>query len=324
MPCEARGLPGNFTVTWFRENHAVRSIPWLESRTLLKRDGTLVISPVHSDDRGLYSCEVTNGIGEPQRASAYIEVECKFFLDVGDCETIVHFFPFFFFFKDPARVTFTPTVQYLPLRLSGVVRCHVEAHPLFQFITWTKDKRIFDPFETPNVGVLKNGSLLFEKVLGRSKGRWADVAKSASCLGDTRKSRALYLHAVQRARNCRLVGHHGSAGQRTADIRDSTQTHIPAQDRRWRPDGLRGSRNPQSPRHLEKSTLQFLSFFFCFLEIVENPLWFSFANWMDRWTGGLCLATAPGRNLAYWLWPNSGGRISATTNVTSPTKWLHW
>lgn len=77
MPCEARGLPGNFSVTWYRENHAVRSIPWLESRTLLKRDGTLVISPVHSDDRGLYSCEVTNGIGDPQRASAYIEVECK-------------------------------------------------------------------------------------------------------------------------------------------------------------------------------------------------------------------------------------------------------
>ncbi|XP_032791333.2 protein turtle isoform X2 [Daphnia magna] len=148
MPCEARGLPGNFSVTWFRENHAVRSIPWLESRTLLKRDGTLVISPVHSDDRGLYSCEVTNGIGDPQRASAYIEVEY------------------------PARVTFTPTVQYLPLRLSGVIRCHVEAHPPFQFITWTKDKRIFDPFEMPNVGVLKNGSLLFEKVTQENQGRY--------------------------------------------------------------------------------------------------------------------------------------------------------
>ena len=77
MPCEARGLPGNLSVTWFRESHAIRSIPWLESRTLFKKDGSLVISPVHSDDRGLYSCEVTNGIGEPQRASAYIEVECK-------------------------------------------------------------------------------------------------------------------------------------------------------------------------------------------------------------------------------------------------------
>lgn len=73
----------------------------------------------------------------------------------------------FLAYADPARVTFTPTVQYLPLRLSGVVRCHVEANPPFQFITWTKDKRIFDPFETPNVGVLKNGSLLFEKVQAR-------------------------------------------------------------------------------------------------------------------------------------------------------------
>lgn len=53
------------------------------------------------------------------------------------------------------------------MRLSGVVRCHVEANPPFQFITWTKDKRIFDPFETPNVGVLKNGSLLFEKVINQ-------------------------------------------------------------------------------------------------------------------------------------------------------------
>ncbi len=78
LPCEARGLPGNISVTWYRENHAVRSIPWLESRALLKKDGALVISSIHSDDRGLYTCEVTNGIGEPQRASAYIEVECNF------------------------------------------------------------------------------------------------------------------------------------------------------------------------------------------------------------------------------------------------------
>ena len=77
LPCEAVGLPGNFSVTWFRENHAIRSLPWLESRTLVKRNGTLVISPLHADDRGLYTCEITNGIGDPQRASAYIEVECK-------------------------------------------------------------------------------------------------------------------------------------------------------------------------------------------------------------------------------------------------------
>ena len=72
----------------------------------------------------------------------------------------------------PARVTFTPTIQYLPHRMSGVVRCHVEANPPFQFITWTKDKRIFDQFEKPNVVVLKNGSLLFEKVTLENQGRY--------------------------------------------------------------------------------------------------------------------------------------------------------
>jgi len=148
MPCEARGLPGNFTVTWLRDNHAVRSIPWLVSRTLLKSDGTLLISPVHSDDRGLYTCHVTNGIGQPQRASAYFEVEY------------------------PARVTFTPSVQYLPLHLEGVIRCHVEAYPPEQFVTWTKGKRIFNPSEIPDVVIMRNNSLLFKKVTKEIQGEY--------------------------------------------------------------------------------------------------------------------------------------------------------
>ena len=48
---------------------------------------------------------------------------------------------------DPARVVFTPTIQYLPVHLSGIIHCHIESNPPFQFITWTKDKRIFDPYE---------------------------------------------------------------------------------------------------------------------------------------------------------------------------------
>ena len=65
---------------------------------------------------------------------------------------------------DPARVVFTPTIQYLPLALSGVIHCHIESHPPFQFITWTKDKRIFDPFEMDEIQTLTNGSLLITKV----------------------------------------------------------------------------------------------------------------------------------------------------------------
>ncbi len=48
-----------------------------------------------------------------------------------------------------------------------------------------------------------------------------------------------------------------------------------------------------SPRVTWRRVLQFLSL------KIEDPLWFSFTNWMDRWTDGLCLVTVPGRNLAY-------------------------
>ena len=66
--------------------------------------------------------------------------------------------------SDPSRVVYTPTIQYLPLHLSGVIHCHIESHPPFQFITWTKDKRIFDPFEMEEIQTLTNGSLLITKV----------------------------------------------------------------------------------------------------------------------------------------------------------------
>ena len=69
-----------------------------------------------------------------------------------------------FIISDPSRVVYTPTIQYLPLHLSGIIQCHIESHPPFQFITWTKDKRIFDPFEMEEIQTLTNGSLLITKV----------------------------------------------------------------------------------------------------------------------------------------------------------------
>lgn len=45
-------------------------------RTIKRPDGTLVIDPLMSEDIGKYTCEVSNGIGTPQSASAYLNVEC--------------------------------------------------------------------------------------------------------------------------------------------------------------------------------------------------------------------------------------------------------
>ncbi|KAG7213388.1 hypothetical protein KM043_002681 [Ampulex compressa] len=146
--CEAKALPGNVTVRWFREGAPVTELSALDTRVSIKMDGSLIINPVSADDSGQYLCEVTNGIGEPQSASAYLNVEY------------------------PAKVTFTPTVQYLPFRLAGVVQCYIKANPPLQYVTWTKDKRLVEPYLTTEVVVMNNGSLLFTRVNENHQGRY--------------------------------------------------------------------------------------------------------------------------------------------------------
>ncbi|XP_049825329.1 protein turtle isoform X3 [Aethina tumida] len=146
--CEAKAQPGNVTVRWYREGAPVKDVSSLETRVTIRRDGSLVINPVSSDDSGQYMCEVSNGIGEPQSASAYLNVEY------------------------PAKVTFTPTVQYLPFRLAGVVQCYIKANPPLQYVTWTKDKRLLEPYQTKDIVIMNNGSLLFTRVNENHQGRY--------------------------------------------------------------------------------------------------------------------------------------------------------
>ncbi|XP_017760101.1 PREDICTED: protein turtle-like isoform X1 [Eufriesea mexicana] len=138
--CEAKALPDNLTVRWFREGAPVTEVSALDTRVSINQNGTLIIDPVSADDSGQYLCEITNGIGEPQSASAYLNVEYS------------------------AKVTFTPTVQYLPFRLAGVVQCHIKANPAVQYVTWTKDKRLLEPYQTKDIVMMNNGSLLFPRV----------------------------------------------------------------------------------------------------------------------------------------------------------------
>ncbi|XP_059221864.1 protein turtle isoform X2 [Stomoxys calcitrans] len=146
--CEAKAMPGNVTVRWFREGSPVREVASLETRITIRKDGSLIINPVGADDSGQYLCEVTNGIGDPQSASAYLNIEY------------------------PAKVTFTPTVQYLPFRLSGVVQCYIKSNPQLQYVTWTKDKRLLEPYQMKDIVVMANGSLLFTHVNEEHQGRY--------------------------------------------------------------------------------------------------------------------------------------------------------
>ncbi|XP_044593030.1 protein turtle-like isoform X3 [Cotesia glomerata] len=146
--CEAKALPGNVTVRWFREGAPVTEVSALDTRVSIRMDGSLVINPVSADDSGFYLCEVTNGIGEPQSATAYLNVEY------------------------PAKVTFTPTIQFLPFRLAGVVQCYIKANPPLQYVTWTKDKRLLEPYQTKDIVIMNNGSLLFTRVNENHQGKY--------------------------------------------------------------------------------------------------------------------------------------------------------
>nr|WKY18272.1 turtle-like protein IGSF9 [Penaeus vannamei] len=149
FPCEAKALPGNVTVIWKREGVAIDKLSWLDIRAIVRKDGALVINPTSADDGGFFTCEVSNGIGTPQRATAYLNVEY------------------------PARVTYTPTVQYLPFRQQGIIKCFIKSNPPIQFVTWIKDKRLFDAEKENTVVKLNNGSLLITKVNQSHQGRYS-------------------------------------------------------------------------------------------------------------------------------------------------------
>ena len=65
MACEGEGTPGNLSIAWYRGDKRIHSVDGLSGRAQVTKEGMLVIS------------ELTNGIGRPQRATAYLAIECK-------------------------------------------------------------------------------------------------------------------------------------------------------------------------------------------------------------------------------------------------------
>lgn len=70
----------------------------------------------------------------------------------------------------PARISYSPPVQYLPLGLSGMIRCFVQANPQVEFFTWTLNNQQFDPNIDQNVERLLNGSILIKSVTKQYEG----------------------------------------------------------------------------------------------------------------------------------------------------------
>ena len=101
FPCQGEAKPANITTNWFKwlpiktprkrnyyaprnpdfDVKPLRSINSLAGRFQIKSDGSLEISDVTASDEGKFECRITNGIGKPISASAYLAVECKLSLN---------------------------------------------------------------------------------------------------------------------------------------------------------------------------------------------------------------------------------------------------
>ena len=75
--CHGEANPKNVSVRWYKDGKRIKAIADLDRRTATRVNGTLVFSKVVAGDEGMYTCEVTNGIGKPITASAHLAVECK-------------------------------------------------------------------------------------------------------------------------------------------------------------------------------------------------------------------------------------------------------
>ena len=76
--CEGEGTPGNLSVAWYRNNIPITRVASMDGRVNVQTSGNLIINPVKAEDADSYVCEVTNGIGRPQRATANLEVTCEY------------------------------------------------------------------------------------------------------------------------------------------------------------------------------------------------------------------------------------------------------
>ncbi len=97
----------------------------------------------------------------------------------------------FLLISDAARVTFTPTTQYIPRGLQGVIKCFIESNPEIQYVSWTKDKRMHDPFAVPGIMAMENGSILIDRVTEEHAGDY--VCKPFNIHGSAGASEVMHV-----------------------------------------------------------------------------------------------------------------------------------
>ncbi|KAF7270305.1 hypothetical protein GWI33_016706 [Rhynchophorus ferrugineus] len=162
----------SFKLRWLKDGIPLNSYQDLTQRSWVEKDGTLVIKPTDMGDYGEYECEVSNTIGDYQKARAFLNVQYK------------------------AKVVYAPPEIHLPYGRPALIDCHFRANPPLTNLRWEKDGFLFDPYNVQGVFYRKNGSLYFNKVDETHGGSY--TCTPYNDLGTQGPSPAMYV-IVQRA-----------------------------------------------------------------------------------------------------------------------------
>lgn len=146
--CSGSSLGGRMVTAWYKGNTPVEQVAFLEDRLTQSGDGSIEISNTHPDDSGFYICELTNGMGALETIAAQLRVV-----------------------ERPAEVVYTPEHVHLSLGRPGIIPCYIA--PKFLYASWTKDGRIYDPFDDQaDCEVDENGFLQFSSVTPEVAGNY--------------------------------------------------------------------------------------------------------------------------------------------------------
>ena len=153
--CSGSSLSGEVRTTWYKGNSPVEEVAFLQDRLVLDSDGSLEIVMTHPDDSGVYVCELSTGLGPVHSITADLVV-----------------------LELPAEVVYTPDQVHLSLGKPGVIPCYIA--PKFLFATWTKNGKVFDPFdESEGCEVDTNGFVKFQSVRKEMDGNYTCMPYNA-------------------------------------------------------------------------------------------------------------------------------------------------
>nr|XP_054760314.1 protein turtle homolog A-like [Lytechinus pictus] len=148
LTCEALASPDNLTQQWFYEGLLVQNVEQLNQRVEVNGAGELLIRGTQREDRGIYSCTPTNGIGIPPTASAFLDVQYA------------------------AQVVSMPTIVYATHGEDAIIPCNTSANPALLYAIWRKDEAEIRITQTSRYSTSEEGSLIIEEATLNDQGSY--------------------------------------------------------------------------------------------------------------------------------------------------------